>query len=149
MKLAFNITDSQNDIQTYLLDLVPSWAYIFDILINFNTAFYLEGIINSNRKSILFHYLKGDFLLDFVVISVYFISRYDIPYIDFVLLLRVRRVKKNFDNIEESLSLRENFAAIIDLVRLIYFVVLVGHFCACAWYFLASFEDHTSWLHKY
>jgi hypothetical protein len=50
-----------------------------------------------------------------------------------------------FDNIEEALNLRERFSAIVDLMRLIYFVVFVGHFCACAWYFLATFETY-SWL---
>jgi hypothetical protein len=51
-----------------------------------------------------------------------------------------------FDNVEEALSLRERFSAIVDLVRLIYFVIFVGHFCACAWYFLATFEPDKSWL---
>ena len=51
-----------------------------------------------------------------------------------------------FDNVEEALNLRERFAAVLDLLRLIYFVLIVGHFCACAWYYLATYEYGYSWL---
>jgi potassium voltage-gated channel Eag-related subfamily H protein 5 len=91
MKLAFGIKDGQNDLSAYLLDEIPSWAFVLDIIINFNTAFYDQGMINSSRKTIILHYIRGDFILDFIVISVFFVSKYQIPYIDFVLLLRVTR----------------------------------------------------------
>jgi hypothetical protein len=42
------------------------------------------------------------------------------------------------ENIEEILNLREKFAAIIDLVKLVFFVLFVSHFCACSWYFLGE-----------
>jgi hypothetical protein len=55
-----------------------------------------------------------------------------------------------FENVEEVLNLRERFAAIVDLLRLIYLIVFVGHFCACAWYYLAAtYEKGNSWLLVY
>jgi potassium voltage-gated channel Eag-related subfamily H protein 5 len=87
------------------------------MIINFNTAFYKEGKINSNRKSIIINYIRGDFLIDFIVIIPFFIRQYGIPYIEFVLLLRVTRIKSLFDNVEEVLNLREKFAAVVDLIN--------------------------------
>lgn len=154
-KLAFDIQLPDNSLAYYLLDQIPSWVFLFDIAINFNTAFYDEGKINSNRRSIVINYIKGDLLFDVVVITVFFISKLSIPYIDFILMLRITRyyiiinqcrVSKIFENVEEALNLRERYATIIDLLKLIYLVVFVGHFCACAWYYLAHYEDGNSWL---
>lgn len=75
-KLAFDIQLGQNDLSYYFLDQIPSWVFLIDIILNFNTAFYDQGKINSNRKSIILHYFKGDFLLDAIIITVFFISRY-------------------------------------------------------------------------
>lgn len=54
-----------------------------------------------------------------------------------------------FNNIEEVLNLREKFAALIDLIKLIYFVILVGHFCACVLYYLGTIEGENSWIYNY
>lgn len=105
-----------------------------EIVINFNTAFYDQGKINYDRKAILVNYMKGDFFIDMLVIIPVFIRQYDVPYVEFALLLRITRVKSLFENVEEALNLREKFAPIVDLVKLIYFVIFVSHFCACAWY---------------
>lgn len=96
------------------------------------------------------NYIKGDFIIDFIVIVPFFLKKYNIPYVDFALLLRVTRVKSLFENVEEVLNLRDRFAAVIDLIKLIYFVIFVSHFCACAWYFLARNEDPSAetWLVK-
>lgn len=67
----------------------------------------------------------------------------------YILLLRVARIKIKFDKIEKSLNLRERFPLLLDLGRLIYFVIVVSHFCACSWYQLAKWEEERSgrsWL---
>lgn len=46
-----------------------------------------------------------------------------------------------FENIEEALSLRERFSYLVDLMKLIYFIVFVGHFCACAWFYFTVVVD--------
>lgn len=38
---------------------------------------------------------------------------------------------------------------IIDLVKLIFILIFVGHFCACTWFYLATFETNLSWIIKY
>jgi potassium voltage-gated channel Eag-related subfamily H protein 5 len=68
------------------------------------------------------------------------ISRFDIPYVEFVLLLRATRVSKIVQNIEDATSIRDKFAAPIDLAKLIYFLIFVSHMCACSWHYLAIVE---------
>jgi potassium voltage-gated channel Eag-related subfamily H protein 5 len=34
--------------------------------------------------------------------------------------------------------------AVFDLFKLVYFIVFVGHFCACAWHYLGEVELESS-----
>ena len=50
---------------------------------------------------------------------------------------------------EDVLNLREKYAATIDLSKLIYMMLFVSHFCACAFYYVGITEisyGYDSWL---
>ena len=126
---------------SFILNDFPSWILVFEIVFNFNTAFYDMGVIHASREKILKHYVKGSFISDVLVTLPLIIGRFNIPYTKFILLLRVTRIKEKFDNFEEILNLRDKFSTILDLVRLIYFIMFVSHFCACGWYYLAIREE--------
>lgn len=68
-----------------------------EIVVNFNTAYYYKGMIHENRTKIFKHYIKGDFFKDLLVVIPYLISQYNIPYLNFVLLLRITRVNRIFE----------------------------------------------------
>jgi len=34
----------------WILDLLPSWVFIAEILLNFNTAYYDKGLMHEDRK---------------------------------------------------------------------------------------------------
>jgi hypothetical protein len=46
-------------------------------------------------------------------------------------------MQKIVKNIEEALDLREAFAPMVDLLKLIYLMIIVSHFSACGWHYLA------------
>ena len=48
-KLAFEIELEDDGLSYFLLEYIPTWVFIIDVLLNFNTAFYDEGKINSNH----------------------------------------------------------------------------------------------------
>jgi hypothetical protein len=86
------------------------------------------------------HYLKNNFIVDSIILIPFVISKFNIPYIEFILLLRINRVFYIFRNLEELLNLREHFAAIIDISKSIFFFVFMSHLIACSWHFLAMQE---------
>ena len=124
----------------FILNDFPSWILIMEVFLNFNTAFYDMGVIHTARKRIIKHYIRGNFFSDVLVTLPLMMSSFNIPYTKFILLLRVTRIKEKFDNFEEILNLRDRFSTILDLVRLIYFIMFVSHFCACGWCYLAFKE---------
>ncbi len=69
--------------------MLPIITFIFEIILNFNTAYYKEGLIHTRRHSIAKNYLKTGFFLDLLVIIFYIISSIaNEPVILFVLFLR-------------------------------------------------------------
>ena len=63
MKISFELGEMQDyAFLDFLFEVIPSITFTLEILINFNTAFYREGIIHTSRLSIVQNYLNGDFL---------------------------------------------------------------------------------------
>jgi hypothetical protein len=107
-------------------------------------------MIHKNRKEIFTFYVSNNFLWDLIVIIPFIISQFDVPFTEFILLLRVTRIKSMVENLEEVLNLtvrslplfifQEKVQVFFELFKLIYFIIFVGHFCACAWHYLAVIE---------
>jgi hypothetical protein len=51
-------------------------------------------------------------------------------------------VRRILSQIEEVCNFKKDSAVIYDLCCLIYTVLLISHFVACAWSFLANLEKH-------
>jgi hypothetical protein len=60
--IAFNFNESDLKGYNYFSDIF----FVFDMVLNFNTGFYKEGILITNRKDIVTEYIKGWFFFDFV-----------------------------------------------------------------------------------
>ncbi|CAK87690.1 unnamed protein product (macronuclear) [Paramecium tetraurelia] len=152
INISFNITTS--GAFEYLFDLLPSWIFVAEIILNFNTAYYDKGLMHEDRKSIVKHYLKENFFWDLIVVIPFLISNLNIPFVRYTLLLRLTRLNPLMESIEEMLNLEENIQIVVDLFKLIFFLVLTGHFCGCAWHFVAlteheSFGVYETWLTHY
>lgn len=50
MKLSFVIDKKDNQATVLLLETFPSYVFIIEIILNFNTAYYHKGIIYTNRR---------------------------------------------------------------------------------------------------
>lgn len=55
------------------------------------------------------------------------------------------------ENLEEVINLKENIQAFLELIKSVYFIIFVAHFCACAWYYIgeiqiSSYGASESWL---
>jgi potassium voltage-gated channel Eag-related subfamily H protein 5 len=72
---------------------------VIDIFLKFNTAYYVDGLLETKRSKIMQHYIQGDFLQDLFVVIPFLISRFDVPYADFALLLRVTKLSGIFESV--------------------------------------------------
>lgn len=97
-----------NGIFEWLFDLLPSWIFIAEMVLNFNTAYYDKGLMHEDRKSIIKHYVKGNFIWDLIVVVPFLMSYLDIPFVRYALLLRLTRLSSLMNSIEEVLNLEVN-----------------------------------------
>ncbi|CAD8110775.1 unnamed protein product [Paramecium primaurelia] len=153
MSLSFEL-DKSSTLVWLFFETIPSYIFIAEILLNFNTAYYGHGVIHSTRKEIFHHYVSENFWWDLMISIPYVLSQLDIPYIQFVLLLRITRVKSMVQNVEDMLNAKESVQAAVELSKLIYFIIFVAHMCSCAWHLLGKIEvdvygDNNSWLIHY
>lgn len=72
MELSFKI-DYNKEVD-FFFSTLPSYIFLLEILLNFNTAYYSEGMIHESRKMIFKHYFKGDFIKDIIVVIPFLIS---------------------------------------------------------------------------
>ena len=74
MKLSFVIDKKDNQATVLLLETFPSYVFIIEIILNFNTAYYHKGIIYTNRRQIFKHYISSQFWWDLIVVIPFIIS---------------------------------------------------------------------------
>ena len=70
-----------NGLFVWLFETLPSYVFIVEILINFNTAYYDKGLMHQDRKQIIKHYVRGNLIWDLIVVIPFLLSYLDIPYI--------------------------------------------------------------------
>ena len=78
--------------------------------------------------------------MDLIVLIPFIISKFNISFIEIILLLRINRVVYIMKTLEETLNLREKYAVIMDLAKLIFFYIFVSHLIACGWNFIAVLQ---------
>ena len=57
-----------------MCSILPSWAFIMDVLLKFFTAYYEKGILVNDRKQIFLNYLRKESLWDLIVLVPYFLA---------------------------------------------------------------------------
>jgi hypothetical protein len=44
------------------------------------------------------------------------------------------------ENLEDLINLKEELQAFLELLKSVYFIIFVAHFCACAWHYLGKIQ---------
>ncbi|CAD8115895.1 unnamed protein product [Paramecium primaurelia] len=151
LELSFSVDMDQTT--QLCLNTLPSWLFVVDIFVTLQTAFYAKGIIHRNQIEIFKNYLKGGTLiLDIIIVIPILLSSLNFSFFKYALLLRIFRLPKIASNIEEIINPNQQVKAIISLIKLIYFILITCHFCACMWAFLGETQLEYglhSWIAHY
>ncbi|KAL4474221.1 hypothetical protein ABPG72_001760 [Tetrahymena utriculariae] len=136
---------------TIFLNDVPGWVFLGDMILNFFTAFYKKGVIIMEFKTIAKWYFKNQFFFDLFIFLPFILSKYfDIKYLDAILILRFNKILKIVNNYFDLLNLKSDQAAIFDLIKLIFLILFIAHFCGCSFYLVSYIEiqygDYSNWL---
>lgn len=153
LRLAFpEISESSLTAHILILEYLPSYSYLFEIILKFNTCPYKQGILIQNRKRIILEYLTHEFFTDCAIIIPFFIAqKFSFRLLDFIIIFKVFQIRTLTQSLFNKLELTSKQAAIFDISRFIFFMILVAHFCACLWHAIGQWGEWgdpsaNSWL---
>lgn len=97
-----------------------------------------RGNLVSKRKKIFSHYLKGFLLLDVSLFILFVASNYsDNKLLNLLLLLRIAKIIQIISNLERLIDIRESFQTVYDLVKLLFLILFIAHFCGCLFFYVS------------
>ncbi len=139
--------------------------FISDLLLNFNTGYYLRGNLVVDRSEIASNYLKSWFVLDFMASFPYTyildaagvgddnsssrvsqstriirILRF-FRFIRVIRLIRVLKLKNMFGKLESFINLSPALNALAGFLRLSAIILFIAHWIACIWHLIGDLEN--------
>ena len=141
LKFCFDLDLNGNDSESahiFLFEL-PVVLYFLDILINFNTGYYEEGVIMLERNKIFQEYIRKNFWLDLLTAMIIpFQAQMEYKLFMFIFLFRIFQVVEIIDDIEENWQIQLRFPAGWVLLKLFISILIVAHYCGCFFYFIGT-----------
>ncbi|CAD8202945.1 unnamed protein product [Paramecium octaurelia] len=164
--LSFGITLNQvvfgnlivKDVELYFL-----FSIIIDGFIVINTSYIKKGIIIRTRGKIFTNYLNTQAIYDLCSIVSLLIAQYTsigdsqenpgwqiLPYAIYY-CSRIFKLQGRVHKLEEFFNFSGWVQDVIELIKLLFMVVYVGHLFACLWHSVAFYQIgyHKTWLEIY
>eukprot|EP00924_Labyrinthula_sp_SR-Ha-C_P008818 snap_masked-scaffold_2-processed-gene-3.6-mRNA-1 protein AED:1.00 eAED:1.00 QI:0/-1/0/0/-1/1/1/0/679 len=135
------------DVISKEVDNILNGHFVFDMFLNFRTAYKFRGIIVTDSFQIAWSYLKFWFWIDLIAIvplDAFFQADETrglnkiIRLIRIVKLFRVFRVARILKRFEEFSKLNPS---LIRLGKIFVLAIFIWHWIACAYWFLSDFEN--------
>lgn len=135
------------------LEDVIVWFFLTDIVLNLCTAYYNQGLLITDPEKIIRNYMQGWFLIDVMssfpyswafpdsgssgmrILRILRFSRF----FKVLRLLKIAKLKELFAKLEESSSALFIASFMIRMTRVLLCLILLAHFSACTWYWIAIF----------
>ncbi|CAD8120051.1 unnamed protein product [Paramecium sonneborni] len=148
MKLGFGF-ENEGIVYQFFFESLPSWTFIIDIIINFFTAYYSKGQIHKNHEDIFRNYASYELWWDLLIAIPFILSSFKIRYTEYILMLRVAKVKTLIDQVEEAINPSITMQTVLELFKSVFLLLFVSHCCACLWNLIGQMqydEGKYSWL---
>lgn len=146
---------------SHFIVLIPECILILDTFMKCFTGFYEDGVIETDKKKIIKHYLKKGLMFDLmayipVLAQGFFrnflfttlnINATAIRLFQMLLFCKISRVFVALSNFQEIISANGNDDYIINALRLLATILFITHLNACIWHGLAYFShEKENWL---
>jgi len=138
-------------------DWISGSFWSLDILLNFSTGYIsTDGLVEMRKDKVASHYIRSWFVPD-LIITIFgwfsiFLSISNSGIFRFgkaasrslraLRLLRMPKINASFNQILSSMN-SESLTILGGLVKFLVILILVTHYVACVWYWLADADGHT------
>lgn len=124
---------------------MPFSLFIAEICLTFNTALYEEGDIQLDRKKLAIQYAKTNLIYDVASTAALYalFNDYSIQFV-YIVMLRLNRIASYRREINEFFYIQQRSNTIYTLFNLILSVIVVAHYFACGFNYIAVIEESRS-----
>ena len=131
----------KNPEQKFFFESLPVFSLIMDAIINLNTGFFFQGVLERRKLKIFKNYLINYFVLDFLSLFPFLILYiYDIKIFGMLYLLRVFKLISLIKKLEDYFMFSNKKDYILQLSKLIFLTAFVNHICACLWHLMGVWQ---------
>ncbi|CAD8104943.1 unnamed protein product [Paramecium primaurelia] len=149
---------SVKNVENYFL-----FTILIDVLIVLNTSYIEKGVIIKSRRKIFTNYLEGQAVYDlFSFCSLLIAIEFEIdtsseklgwqlcPYCIYY-YCRLFKLQGRVHKLEEFFNLTGSYQDFIELIKLLFMVLYVGHLFACLWHGVAFYQQgyRQTWIDEY
>jgi len=127
--LAFKLPEATTEVLDNFDYVIDAFFYL-DMILIFNTSFYIEEELCSSRKVIARRYGFGWFPVDLVATLPWELLSTSLVSMRLLRLLRLSRVIKKVDSLKGGMALR--------FFYLIFWWLLIAHWTACVWWYIGK-----------
>ncbi|CAD8122803.1 unnamed protein product [Paramecium sonneborni] len=149
---------SVKNVENYFLITI-----IIDALIVINTSYIEKGVIIKSRRKIFMNYLEGQAVYDLFSFTALLVAiEFEIdnsseklgwqlcPY-SIYYFCRLFKLQGRVHKLEEFFNLTGTYQDFIELIKLLFMVLYVGHLFACLWHGVAFYQQgyRLTWIDEY
>lgn len=143
---------------SHFIIFIPELILITDTMLKFISGYYENGVMVTEKKHIIEHYLKKGLFLDLMAYTPVLAHSFLILYVNgtliklFQLLMfcKMKRVAVALSTYQEIISSSGRDDYVVGAARLLGTILFVTHLHACAWHAMAYFSDSPkNWLNDW
>ena len=134
------------------LRFIPELLLIIDTLLKFMTGYYENGLVITDKRHIIKHYLKSGFMFDLLsycpilIQSMLHDQGIGLKILQLLVFCKMKRIQIIMNNFKEMISLNGKNDYILSLIILIVTIVFFCHINACIWHLVAYYNTSNTWL---
>ncbi|KAL4467946.1 hypothetical protein ABPG72_022860 [Tetrahymena utriculariae] len=149
--LSFDITEEQLVIVDYIQIFYMSMIF-FDSILGFHIGIYEFGEIVKNRKKVYKKYYQDRLFFDLISICSLLIGAFTQKYICCLLSIAFRysSIVDKVSRINMNLQIQSKLKAYYDLLKLVFYIIILIHIFGCGFYFVGVYSckssDDINWI---
>jgi len=144
LRLSLDLSLEYTGLTNILIETLITVLLFIDIFINLNTKIYSKGILISSRKNIATYYFHKLFFFDlFAAIPFYLIALIfpGVIWLKWLSLIRLFKLLRLNNVVSKWLNRQTLNPSIFRLGIFFFWILLVAHWIACSWIFIARIEN--------
>lgn len=121
--------------------------YIFatDVILTFNTACYISGVLTKDRIDIAKHYIKTSLFYDLIsIVSIYLVVTTQQKIYNVFFIVRALQIRERLGKLNTFYQINDKYPVQYEITLLFFIILIMAHIFGCGFYFVGSFEKENS-----